>query len=65
MPVSKEQFDADLSAFTTGVTDYIAAVDAFIALPPVVDLAAEDESVNAALQAVNDAKGRIPLPKSP
>jgi hypothetical protein len=65
MPVGQSQFDADLSAFTSGVTDYIAAVDAFIALPPVVDLANEDATVNAALQAVNDAKGRIPTPKAP
>jgi len=62
MPVSKEQFDADLAAFNTAVTDYIAAVDAFIALPPVIDLAAEDDSVKAALDNVNAAKGRIPIP---
>lgn len=62
MPVSKEQFDADLAATLAAVTDYIAAVDAFIALPPVVDLAAEDESVRTALQAVNDAKSRLPQP---
>lgn len=65
MPTSREQFDADLSAFTTGVTDYITAVDAFISLPPVIDLAAEDESVNAALTAVNEAKSRIPNPAAP
>ena len=29
MPVSKEQFDADLAAAVAAVTDYIAAVDAF------------------------------------
>ncbi len=63
MPVSREQFDADLAAFTTGVTDYIAAVDAFIGLQQVIDLAAEDEQVNAALTAVNEAKSRIPAPK--
>jgi hypothetical protein len=62
MPVSKEQFDADLAAYNTGVTDYIAAVDAFISLPPVIDLAAEDDAVNAALQNVNAAKERIPHP---
>lgn len=60
MPVSRDQFDADLAAYNTGVTDYIAAVDAFIALPPVIDLAAEDDSVKAALDAVNAAKSRIP-----
>jgi hypothetical protein len=63
-PVSREQFDTDLSAFTQGTTDYITAVDAFIGLQQVLDLAAEDATVNAALQAVNDAKGRIPTPKA-
>jgi hypothetical protein len=62
MPVNREQFDSDLAAFNQGVTDYIAAVDAFIALPPVIDLSQEDDQVKAALQAVNDAKGRIPQP---
>jgi hypothetical protein len=65
MPVDKTQFDADLNALVTGQTDYIAAVDAFIALPQVVDLAAEDDQVKAALQAVADAKGRIPPPPPP
>lgn len=60
MPVSRDQFDADLASYNSAVTDYIAAVDAFIALPPVVDLAAEDDSVKAAMDAVNAAKGRIP-----
>lgn len=60
MPVSKEQFDADLASAVSAVNDYIAAVDAFIALPPIVDLQAEDDSVKAALQAIADAKARIP-----
>jgi hypothetical protein len=63
MPVSREQFDADLQAFTAGTTDYIAAVDAFIGLQQVLDLAAEDAEVQAALTAVNEAKSRIPTPK--
>jgi len=62
MPVDKATFDADLAAAVSAVNDYIAAVDAFIALPPVVDLAAEDASVNTALANVNAAKGRIPVP---
>ncbi len=76
MPVSRDQFDADLAAAQTATndlisadTDYIAAVDAFIALPPVIDLAAEDATVQAGLaavttakQAVVDAKARIPTP---
>ena len=60
--VGKEQFDADLAAEQTGQANlitaqgtYIAAVTAFIALPPVIDLSAEDATVNAGLQAVNDA----------
>ena len=63
MPVNRETFDADLQAFTDGTTSYIAAVDAFIALPPVIDLANEDATVQAALTAVNEAKARIPAPK--
>ena len=64
MPTSREQFDQDLAAFTSATTDYIAAVDAFIALPPVIDLANEDATVQAALTAVNEAKARIPSPQS-
>lgn len=62
MPVSREQFDADLAAERQAVTDYIAAVDAFIALPPVIDLAQEDATVQSALTDINAAKGRIPTP---
>lgn len=62
MPVSREQFDADLAAQVAATNDYIAAVDAFIALPPVIDLAAEDDTVKAALEAVNAARARVPNP---
>jgi len=62
MPVSREQFDADLAAQQTATVDYIAAVDAFIALPPVIDLANEDATVQAALTAIAEAKSRIPTP---
>lgn len=62
MPTSREQFDADLAAEQAAVVDYIAAVDAFIALPPVVDLAAEDQTVQSALSAIAAAKSRIPTP---
>ena len=62
MPVSREQFDADLAAATAGQADYIAAVDAFLALPPVIDLQNEDDQVKAAAQAITDARGRIPNP---
>ena len=60
MPVSREQFDADLEAQRAATTDYITAVDAFISSPPVIDLAAEDATVNTLLQNVNEARGRVP-----
>ena len=62
MPVNKEQFDADLAAQQAAISDYIAAVDAFIALPGVIDLTAEDDAVKAGAQAIADAKARIPQP---
>ncbi len=65
MPVSRESFDADLAATLAAVTDYIAAVDAFIALPPVIDLANEDATVQAALTQIAEAKSRIPTPPTP
>ena len=60
MPVPREQFDADLADAQAKQADYIAAVDAFIALPPVVDLQAEEDTVKAGAQAIADAKARIP-----
>ena len=65
MPVNKQTFDADLTAFTTAVTDYIAAVTAFLALPQVVDLSSEDTQVQNALAAVNTAKAALPPPPAP
>ncbi len=65
MAVPREQFDADLAATLAAVTDYIAAVDAFIALPPVIDLANEDATVQAALTQIAEAKSRIPTPPTP
>ena len=62
MPVSKDQFDADLAAFKAAVEDYIAAVTAFLALPPVVDLTAEDDSVKAASDEIATAKAALPPP---
>lgn len=62
MPVSKDQFDADLAAHIQGDNDYIAAVDAFITLPQIIDLAAEDQIVNDGLAAINAAKSRVPPP---
>ena len=60
MPVSKDQFDADLAALQTALTGYIAAVDAFIALPPVIDLSNEDATVQTGLTNIAAARGRIP-----
>ena len=65
MPVSKEQFDADLAAHIQGDNAYIAAVDAFLALPQIVDLAAEDTIVNDGLAAIAAAKDRVPPPPPP
>jgi len=64
-PVTRQQFDADLQAHIEGDNQYIAAVDAFIGLPQIIDLAAEDEIVNQGLQAINDAKSRAPTPPTP
>jgi predicted aconitase with swiveling domain len=71
MPVSREQFDADLQASSEATaalvaadTDYIAAVDAFIALPQVIDLTNEDDQVKSALQTVTDAKTKVDEAKS-
>lgn len=72
--VTRAQFDADLAAeqeaqvaYIAADTDYIAAVDAFLAIQTVLDLAAEDSTVKAAMDKINAAKdavvaakGRIP-----
>ena len=65
MPIDRAQFDADLSAYIAADTDYIAAVTAFIGLQQVIDLAAEDTQVQAALAAVNAAKAALPPPPGP
>ena len=65
MPVSRDQFDQDLAAERAATTDYIAAVDAFIQLPPVIDLAAEDATVQQGLTDIAAAKSRIPAPPPP
>lgn len=76
MAISKEQFDADQAAEETEQSnviakqgDYIAAVNAFIALPPVVDLTTEDDAAKAGLAnlqaaeaALVAAQGQIPPP---
>ena len=46
MPVSQEQFDADLALLVTAIT-------ALINNPAVVDLSAEDATVNAQIAAIN------------
>lgn len=60
MPTDKATFDADLAAYKSGVEAYITAVNAFIALPPVVDLSSEDDSVKAGLTEVQAAQAAIP-----
>ncbi len=63
--VSREQFDADLALHIEGDNAYITAVDNFITLPQIIDLAAEDDIVNQGLAAINAAKGRVPPPPTP
>lgn len=65
MPVGREQFDADLASHIEGDNNYIAAVDAFLALGPITDLAAEDATVAAGLAAINAARDRVPPPPGP
>jgi hypothetical protein len=65
MPVSRDQFDADLAAMLTEQANYITAVNAFIALPPVIDLANEDATVQAGLAAIQAAEAQIPPPPQP
>ena len=65
MPVDKATFDADLATYNTAVTSLIAAIEAFMALPPVIDLQAEDDSVKAAADAVNAEIAKIPGPPAP
>ena len=62
MPVSRDQFDADLAAYQTAVQSYIDAVNAFIQLPPVIDLSNEDATVQSGLQAVQAAQQQLPPP---
>lgn len=65
MPVSQAQFDQDLAGMITALNTYIAAVDAFIALPPVIDLSNEDAEVATSLAAIQTAQGQIPHPAGP
>ena len=62
MPVDRATFDADLATEQAAVTSLIAAIEAFMALPPVIDLQAEDDSVKAAADAVNAEIAKIPGP---
>ena len=65
MPVSQAQFDADLAAFKTALETLLAAVTAFIALPKVADLTAEDAEVGAAAAEVAAAQAALPPPPAP
>ena len=61
-PVTQAQLDADLATETSQLTAYINAVNAFIALPPVIDLSNEDASVQAEIAAITAAIAQIPPP---
>ena len=65
MPVDRAQFDADLATEQNNLQLYIAAVNAFINLPPVIDLSNEDASVQTAIQAIHTAQGNLPPPPPP
>lgn len=65
MPTSRDQFDADLAALNTAITNYITAVNAFIALPPVIDLSNEDATVQGGITAIQTAQGQIPGQQPP
>ena len=60
--VSQSQFDQDLAAEAAATNAYIAAVNAFVAAAPVVNLAAEDASVNTLLADIKAAEAAIPAP---
>lgn len=62
MPTSQSQFDADLQSLKDNLATYIAAVNAFIALPPVVDLSAEDDSVKQGITDIQAAQANLPPP---
>lgn len=64
-PVSRDQLDADLATEQQNLTDYINAVNAFIALPPVIDLSNEDATVQAGIAAIQAAAAQIPPPPGP
>jgi hypothetical protein len=64
MPTGEPAFDADLSTYLAAVTTYVAAVNAYIAavaaaVPPGVDLSAEDAQVQAAGTALATAQAAI------
>jgi hypothetical protein len=65
MPVDQPTFDADLATYNAAVTALIAAIEAFMAIPAVVDLSAEDASVKAGADAVNAEIAKIPVPPGP
>ncbi len=52
MAISQDQFDTDLAALVTAITNLDTAVDALIASKPAADLTAEDTSVQTAAAAV-------------
>lgn len=65
MPVSRDQLDADLATEKANLATYIGLVNAFIASPPVVDLAAEDATVQQAITDIAAAQANIPPPPGP
>jgi len=59
MAVDQATFDTDLAALVTAIGTLTQSVDAWIASHPAADLTAEDQSVQAAAQAVADELAKI------
>lgn len=60
--VGREQLDADLATLKTNLPVFITAVQALLSNQAIIDLSAEDSTVNDLIAAVNDAQGKLPPP---
>ncbi len=58
----RAQLDADLATLATNLPVYIAAVNALLAAPPIIDLSNEDQSVQDLITAVQTAQNSLPPP---
>ena len=65
MAIDQATFDTDLAALVQAVTDLDAAVEAWIAAHPDLDLTAEDTSVQTAAAAVSAELAKLTPPATP